>query len=275
MARSRSAKRAGRPPEGEPWVWHTCELLCSEAWRGCSINDRRVLDYLETEHMRHGGVENGSLLAPYTALKEYGISRRLIAAAIRDLEARGLISVERGGKKGTQMTEVSRYRLTYLWARIRKDGLWEWLEPSNEWKSYSEPEIGPTSGTALAPQRELAGAPEEEPASSQVTDFPSQGVAPQKEPPSRSRGRRKANAIREWKLQCQTEFSAFAYDDLDDVLRTASDVAQRLGLGAESHSHLWDLKGSELASLQHVLTINPESADALRAEILKQMKGQP
>jgi hypothetical protein len=139
VSRRRFSKRTNHPPQGEPWIWHTLELISSPAWRGRSINCIRLIEYLEIEHLRHGGNENGQLLAPYMQLVAFGIGKRLISDAIAEGEARGLVSVKRGGRKGTTMNECSTYRLTYLWTKTRRDGLWDWKEPTNEWRRFKEP----------------------------------------------------------------------------------------------------------------------------------------
>lgn len=135
--RSTSAKPVKKvntgPPKGVPWVWHSAAMLRSAAWRGMGIHARRLLEFLELEHMAHGGNENGRLCAPYAQLREWGIGRRFIRAAIDDAERRGLLRVERGGRKGTVMNETSRFRLTYLAAKTA-DGAWQ--EPTNDWLLY-------------------------------------------------------------------------------------------------------------------------------------------
>lgn len=160
MARRKLSRAAGRPPDGEPWVWHTLALISSPAWCGMSINCHRLITFLEMEHLGHGGSANGSLLATYTQLTAHGITRRLIAATVSEAEQRGLVCVERGGKKGDCMTEVNRYRLTYCWTKTRaQSGLWEWHAPTDNWKRYeggrNRPHFGnrpsPTSGTTATP----------------------------------------------------------------------------------------------------------------------------
>jgi hypothetical protein len=86
--------------------------------------------------MSHGGAENGRLLAPYSQLVKFGMSRKSIASAIREAEQLGLIRVRRGGKKGTTMTECSRYTLTYLWTKSVQEGYWQWEEPTNDWQEW-------------------------------------------------------------------------------------------------------------------------------------------
>lgn len=138
MAKGRTwtGRKVGAPPEGEGFIWHTRELLLSPAWRARSINCVRLLEFLEIEHLAHGGFENGSLLAPFDQFKRFGITRRLIPEAIREAERLGLVVVRRGKIRGQKQPKASRYKLTYLWTRTESDGVKDWHEPSDEWKRY-------------------------------------------------------------------------------------------------------------------------------------------
>src|SRR5258708_2059621 len=75
------------------------ELLQSKAWRSMSINMRRVIDLLMTEHMLHGGWQNGQLITTYDQMQDHGIGRAYIADAISGLEDRGLIAIVDLGRK--------------------------------------------------------------------------------------------------------------------------------------------------------------------------------
>ena len=120
----RAGKR-NRPPEGEPFVWLTQELIASDAWRTLSINGRRLLEFLMIEHMNHGGLENGNLVAPYEQLVAFGITRRLVNPTIDELKTRGLVDVQRAG-----MRSATRFALT--WLPIGH------MEPTNRWRRYRE-----------------------------------------------------------------------------------------------------------------------------------------
>lgn len=135
-----SSKRRSKRATAGPFVQLTAELLRSPAWSTLSINGRRLVDFLLIEHMAHAGTENGNLAAPYTQLEERGIGRRLIASAIREVEEHGLVVVQRGGKKGRQITETSRYRLTFLPTReAMGDGKWTTqIEPTDDWRRYGK-----------------------------------------------------------------------------------------------------------------------------------------
>jgi hypothetical protein len=127
-------KHVAGPPDGEPWVWHTAELLVSRVWQTCSRSCVRLIDRLELEHMAHAGKENGRLSVGYGQFVDFGIGRRFIAATITEAEDRGLIVVE---SRGWKLKDVpNRYRLTYFAsARKTENGVYEWYEPTNDWKT--------------------------------------------------------------------------------------------------------------------------------------------
>ena len=127
------ALKAQQPPKGKPWVWHTQELLASPAWKAQRINGRRLIDFLEIEHMAHAGLENGNLLAPYDQLVKHGLTRRFICETIDRAEFCGLIRVNHGGRwVGTNQPSI--YRLTFLFNSDRH-------APTDEWKRVSKKSI--------------------------------------------------------------------------------------------------------------------------------------
>jgi hypothetical protein len=130
---SRRVKKIKGPPKGEPWVWHTAELMASPAWRSRSITCVRLLNFLEIEHLNHAGHENGALMAPYDQLSKFGLSRCLISEAIDEAEFLGLLRSKRGGR-WADTNQPSTYRLTYLSDR-------DLNPPTNEWKKRSQDQI--------------------------------------------------------------------------------------------------------------------------------------
>lgn len=128
------------PPDGEPWVWHTITLLMSPAWRRRPVALVMVLDFLEIENMRHGGYENGNLLAPYDDLVRFGLCRESIAAAIHEGARRGLLIAQRAGRDfNNGRRQPTRYRLTYL-ATCQTDPVTKirtWFAPTDDWKRYA------------------------------------------------------------------------------------------------------------------------------------------
>src|SRR5438046_2731004 len=84
-------------------------LLESRAWSAAGNHVRRLVDFLELEHLRHGGQENGKLKAPRRQLWAFGIHPRSISPAIADGIRLGLIDVCRGSRR-----RPSTYTLTWL-----------------------------------------------------------------------------------------------------------------------------------------------------------------
>jgi hypothetical protein len=108
--------RLNAPPQGEPWIWFTQEMLESGAYRSLSINARRALDRINVEHMRHAGLKNGRLKVTWNDFVQWGIGRRLITRALNELIAAGLLAIEQIGRRsnGIERGEPTRYRLTFL-----------------------------------------------------------------------------------------------------------------------------------------------------------------
>ena len=85
----------------------------------------RALNRIESEHMAHGGAENGKLPVTYGDFVRAGVHPDAVAPAIRELQALGLIEVTRKGYRGAaDVHEPSWYRLTYVsaWNAGRADG---------------------------------------------------------------------------------------------------------------------------------------------------------
>jgi hypothetical protein len=134
---STNPKKVRDVPEGKPFAMLSAELLASAAWRARSINTIRLIDFLLIEHMNHGGVENGFLLAPWNQLEPFGIGRRLLGPAIAQAVELGLLEVERGKMSGARKSRPSLYRLTFVKARmVNEFGVTYYVEPSNEWRRY-------------------------------------------------------------------------------------------------------------------------------------------
>jgi hypothetical protein len=123
------------------FIAHTPDLLGSAAWRGRSIHLMRLLDFFELEHLAHAGKENGFLCGTYMQMVAHGVTRRYIKPATEEGVARGLLKViHQGGYRGTGRNDPSTYRLTYLpWKFIPATGPPQYLEPTNEWKSFAGP----------------------------------------------------------------------------------------------------------------------------------------
>ena len=146
--------RAGklrRPPKGEPWVWMTRELIASPAMRSLSLTARRLLDFLMIEHMNHAGSENGKLMATEGQLIAFGLTRRLISEAVRELVFLGLVRVERGRLTRGGVKAPNLYRLTVY---ADKEG----CPATNEWKGMTDEAVAvwksDRAGSKRRPHRE-------------------------------------------------------------------------------------------------------------------------
>lgn len=112
------------------------DLLESAACAEMSLAAHRVLYRICIEHMAHGGRENGKLPVTYDDFEAFGVRRASVAAAIRQLEALGLIEVTDRGRGGNaEFRRPSRFRVTFL-----SSGR---ANPTNEWASYAPRPISP------------------------------------------------------------------------------------------------------------------------------------
>ena len=101
--------------------------LASPSMRALSLTGRRLLEFLLIEDMNHAGTENGVLMATKDQLIAFGLTRRLIADAIREVVFLGLVRVERGRFTQGGVKTPNLYRLTFY-----ADA--EGHPPTNEWK---------------------------------------------------------------------------------------------------------------------------------------------
>lgn len=96
------------------FIPHLRAMRESPGFRALPLAARRVLDFLELEHLKHGGAENGHLHAPYAQLRLFGISGRDIKPAFSMLEAFGLIERTDERQRLGGRPNAARYRLTWL-----------------------------------------------------------------------------------------------------------------------------------------------------------------
>ena len=89
-------------------------MLECAAYRVLSRAAHMVLSRLEVEHAHHGGKDNGKLPCTFAHFEEYGVHRRSVAPAIRELVALGFVEVTRKGAAGNaEFRQPNLYRLTY------------------------------------------------------------------------------------------------------------------------------------------------------------------
>ena len=130
-----AVKKLRQPPEGSSWVWLTKDLLESPAWRGMSVNTRKLIDFLLLEYSGHAGTENGRLKATYDQLEDYGLTRKSIREAVAEAEALGLLQ-----QVGPSLQRIpNKYRLTF-YATIDEDRMsGDWA--TNDWRSITDENV--------------------------------------------------------------------------------------------------------------------------------------
>jgi hypothetical protein len=106
------------------------QLVESPAMRVLSLAAHLVIMRIESEHMSHGGCENGRLPVTYCHFERWGARRHSVASAIREVVALGIVEITRHGYGGAAgIRAPSLYRLTYLQAWDANDtGTHEYLK---------------------------------------------------------------------------------------------------------------------------------------------------
>ncbi|MGY2995855.1 hypothetical protein [Mesorhizobium sp. URHB0026] len=113
------------------WVPHRLELLISPSWHLAPVPLRRMLERLEIEHMRHGGMNNGELFVSFGQFEAANISRRKITATQALGAVLGLMETIRPQEPSGDLRGPNAYRLTYVPAKGAS-------VPTDEWKKIDE-----------------------------------------------------------------------------------------------------------------------------------------
>lgn len=152
---------------GEAFVGEPMSLLESPAYRALNFPALKILGFLKLEHVRHGGAENGRLVAPYRQLERLGITARGVGPALRMLEAFGLVRVTSDGSRLGGRPNAATYALTWL---PTCDG----SAPTADYKRVTEADIisfkANRKATAKRAQNADAAFPKEGNAPVQTTD---------------------------------------------------------------------------------------------------------
>jgi hypothetical protein len=107
------------------------EMLESFAYRALSLSGHRVLARLEIELGHHGGLDNGRLPVTYADFEHFGIERKSIAPALREVQALGFVRItERGRASKSDFARHPNYfEITYIHGAHGE-------EPTHEWKRH-------------------------------------------------------------------------------------------------------------------------------------------
>jgi len=128
----RRAEKLDRPPGA--FVWHSKDMRESPAWQVMSGRARKMLDRIELEHLRHGGVENGRLKVTFDDFVRAGVRRQDIPRTEAELIALGFIERRFEGRKawGNAKGQPAEFRLCHLCVRSADD-----IEPpKNAWAQF-------------------------------------------------------------------------------------------------------------------------------------------
>jgi hypothetical protein len=94
------------------------ELIASPAMRVLSRAAHLVLLRIELELRHHAGQANGKLIVTDLQFIEFGVHKNSIAAALRELEALGIIRIRHGRGGNAEHCEPNRFLLNYLCGAI-------------------------------------------------------------------------------------------------------------------------------------------------------------
>jgi hypothetical protein len=92
-----------RQPPGA-FIMARLAMLDSVAYWTLKSTEVRILQVIEIEHMRHGGVENGNLIVTRRQLEKRGIPHKAIAPGLRALEVLGFIEITQRGAAASATT---------------------------------------------------------------------------------------------------------------------------------------------------------------------------
>ena len=83
------------PPKDRPWARLFINVLEHEAWRGLSVNARRIHDALTCWYFRNHQKENGEIKISKRQFEAVGATHYSVSAAVRELTDAGFIVTER------------------------------------------------------------------------------------------------------------------------------------------------------------------------------------
>ena len=99
---------------------------------------------IELELRQHAGRCNGKLIVTKEQFVEFGLHPRMVAPALRELEALGIIRIEHGRGGNAEHRQPNRFLLNYLCGAVDADeqitNAWRLFKPWTKlWKSVALP----------------------------------------------------------------------------------------------------------------------------------------
>ena len=112
----------------EQFAARPIKMLESPAYRVLTRAAHLALARIEIEFAHHGGKENGAWPVTFDDFEKFGLHRRAIAPAIRELIVLGFIELTRRGAAGNaEYRQPNLYRLTFRYTDSEEgDGTHEW-----------------------------------------------------------------------------------------------------------------------------------------------------
>jgi hypothetical protein len=109
-----------------------------------------ILDRLEIEIAKHSGKGNGKLIVTFAQFEEYGLYRKTIPPALRELIALGFIEITEQGRGGNaEWRRPSKYRLT---SRNTDDA-----PATHEWRQITDDDAAMIAAGARRPDPNSPG----------------------------------------------------------------------------------------------------------------------
>lgn len=131
--RSLDRRKVPRPEKiGYQFIPLPADMVGSPAYRALSLNARKALDRLMTEHAAHAGTANGRLICTYDDFRAAGVRDGSQSDAIGELVALGFVRIAERGRAGNgEFRKATAYRLTFLPAGSKPTDDWR-LIATNE-----------------------------------------------------------------------------------------------------------------------------------------------
>jgi hypothetical protein len=168
MSRKRSVWK--NTPEGrtvrrnitaEHFTSRPVELLESPALRVLSRHAHLVLMRVELELRRHAGRANGKLIVTTEQFIEYGVERRRIPAALRELEALGILGIIHGRGGNAEHRKPNLFLVNYLCGAVESrdeiTNTWRRIESLEQAKQIVRDARGAKDANRVAYGRRTAG----------------------------------------------------------------------------------------------------------------------
>jgi hypothetical protein len=154
--RNKDGKTVTRNAVAPYFASRPVELTASLAMRALTQSAHRALLRIEIELRQHAGRCNGKLIVTKQQFVEFGLHPRMVAPALRELEALGIIRIEHGRGGNAEHRQPNRFLLNYLCGAVDADE-----QITNAWRLFKTKdeavEVRRTARKAKDPQKVAYG----------------------------------------------------------------------------------------------------------------------